>query len=128
MAGRTQARRFSSETIKTDVRSGLVLTGVSAAHRLTPGRSSIRRVVMGYIREDRLEDHARGVEWTPDHAGVHVLFALNLPIPYNDLRMPKAVIAADLTHSTDEADREMAITVMDRIRTDWLRRHSAAIH
>jgi len=124
VATRTQTHRFSSDRIASQVREGLTRTGVSAVHRLTPARSSILNVVMGYIAEDKIENHARRVEWTPDPAGKHVLFVQNLPVAYDGLWMPKAVIAADLIHSTDAGDRELAISAVDRLRTDYLRRRS----
>jgi len=128
VANRTQAHRFTSERIDTHVRRDLVLTGVSAVHRLTRTRSRVRNVVMGYTSADKIAEHARQVGWAPHADGEHVLFELNLPVPYRELRMPKAVIAADLIHSADERDRALAISEMERVRADWLRSHSPRTH
>jgi hypothetical protein len=124
VATRTRTHRFTSARIDTHVRRDLVRTGVSAVHRLTPTRSRVHKVVMGYTTEEKVEAHAREVDWTPHADGEHVLFELNLPIPFLAKRMPDAVVAADLIHSVDARDRMLAVTETDRIRAIWLRRRA----
>ena len=107
VASRTRAHRYTSANTERAA-AGLIRTGRSAASLLGTDLIEDTRNVAGYVRSGSVDDYA-SAHFLVEHVnGKDVLYENTLPISYGADAMPPAVIAADLSASTDTRERSAA--------------------
>lgn len=116
---RTRAHRFTAANVER-ASDGLIRTGRAAASVLDTDLIEDARQVAGYVRSGTVDDYAKGHFMIPTAAGNDVIFENTLPIDYAGETMPTAVVAADLTMSTDTRERSAGLRALEEMRQRWL--------
>lgn len=122
VASRTRAHRYTSANTERAA-AALIRTGRSAASMLGTDLIDDRRNVAGYVRSGSVDDYARAHFMVEHVNGKDVLYENTLPIPYDADAMLPAVIAADLSASTDTRERSAALSTIEDLRLRWLAEH-----
>lgn len=116
---RTRAHRFTAANAER-ASAGLIRTGRAAASVLDTDLIEDIRQVAGYLRSGAVDDYARSHFMIPAAAGNDVIFENTLPFDYAGGIMPAAVVAADLTMSTDTRERSAGLRTLEEMRQQWL--------
>lgn len=122
VASRTRAHRYTSANTERAA-AGVIRTGRSAASLLGTDLIEDTRNVAGYVRSGSVDDYASAHFLVEHMNGKDVLFENTLPISYDADAMPPAVIAADLSASTDTRERSAALKTLEDLRLRWLAEH-----
>lgn len=116
---RTRAHHFNAANAER-ASAGLIRTGRAAVSVLDTDLIEDSRQVAGYVRSGAVEDYAKSHFMIPAVAGYDVIFENTLPIEYAGETMPAAVVAADLTMSTDTRERNAGLRALQEMRQRWL--------
>jgi hypothetical protein len=119
VAKRAVSRRFTAANAAV-AQAGLIATGRVAGRTLETGLIDDASAVAGYVRGGSMDDYAAAHFMVADPAGHAVLYAYTLPIDYQERVMPAAVVAADLSVSTDTRVRSAGLSALEELRQTWL--------
>lgn len=118
VAHRVSAHRYNSED-RAAVAAELGLTGRSAAAAVTD-LTPQTRLVEGYLRAGELEDFAARHLLLRDDVNGDVIIYTGAEYRYLNREPGRAVIAADLIRSTDIREHSAGVTLLERLRSEWL--------
>ena len=116
---RTRAHRFTAANAER-ASAGLIRTGRAAVSVLDTDLIQDSRQVAGYVRSGTVGDYAKTHFMIPTATGNDVIFENTLPIDYTAETMPAAVVAVDLTASTDTRERSAGLQALEEMRQRWL--------
>lgn len=122
VTSRTRAHRYTSANAERAA-AGLIRTGRSVASALGTDLIEDLRNIAGYVRSGSVHDYAHAHFMVEDVNGRDMLYENTLPISYESDVMPPAVIAADLSVSTDTRERSAALSALEELRQRWLDAH-----
>lgn len=124
VAGRTKPHYFTAANAE-QVTAKLIRTGRAASGTLAALNVDLiadHRRVAGYVREDTIADFAAHNFMIEKSDGADVLYENTLPFRFDEDVMPAAVVAADLSRSTDTRERAAGITAIQELKAQWLAR------
>ncbi|MBP3976248.1 hypothetical protein [Microbacterium sp. BLY] len=118
VSSRTTTHRYQAANA-AKAAEGLIATGRAAAGQLGVGLMDDRRAAVGYATRTAAE-YAKSRFMVESATGQHVVYDNTLPVPYSGDTMPLAVIAADLSVSTDTRERSAGLRALEELRARWL--------
>ena len=119
VARRTTAHYYTAANVE-HASKGLILTGRAAAEVLGSALIDDHRRVCGYVASGSVDEYARSNFMVENPSGHDVLYENTLPVAYPRSVMPSAVIAADLSTSTDTRERNAGLRAIESMRRQWL--------
>ncbi|MFZ1381798.1 MAG: hypothetical protein WAS54_03300 [Scrofimicrobium sp.] len=122
VSGRTKAHRFDVANVER-ASEGLIRTGRSVVGAIGDNLIEDSQTTAGYVRTGSVEEYAKSHFMIRSLSGQHVLYDNTLPVEYDGDTMPLAVVAADLSRSTDVRERSAGLRGLERLRQKWLGDH-----